>query len=151
MKSTLLAASLLFAACMHPRHVETGGGDDGATAQRSAPQSSHEEGRPAAKARAARRPQRPGAAPLAASPGGLFVPGGVEQIQNALTSRGYLDLDTANAGEIDASTTAAIRKFQSDEGIARTGNPDHETVRRLGLDAERLFRKSSDAKDSKQP
>ena len=45
--------------------------------------------------------------------------------------------------EIDAATSAAIRKFQSDRGIARTGNPDHGTVRRLGLGPDAIFRKSS--------
>lgn len=71
------------------------------------------------------------------------MPGGVEQIQDALASRGYLDKSAAKSGVIDEPTSAALRKFQSDQGIARTGNPDHETVRRLGLDADALFRKSS--------
>ena len=50
------------------------------------------------------------------------------------------------ADEIDGPTSAAVRQFQSDQGIAHTGNPDHETVRRLGLDAEALFRKSTAVK-----
>jgi len=55
----------------------------------------------------------------------------------------------AQLGDIDAETSAAVRKFQSAEGIARTGNPDHETVRRLGLDPDQLFGKSSAVKESK--
>jgi hypothetical protein len=77
------------------------------------------------------------------------VPGGIEQIQNALASRGYIDPGAAKSGAIDEPTSAALRKFQSDEGIARTGNPDHETVRRLGLNAEALFRRSSATKDAR--
>ena len=46
-------------------------------------------------------------------------------------------------GLIDDATASAIRKLQSDQGIARTGFPDHETVRRLGLDPDRLFRRSA--------
>ena len=53
-------------------------------------------------------------------------------------------------GRIDLPTSAAIRRFQEDQGLARTGNPDHETVRRLGIDPDALFRKSSDAKKRAQ-
>jgi peptidoglycan hydrolase-like protein with peptidoglycan-binding domain len=83
---------------------------------------------------------------LSAGPAGLFVPGGVEQVQNALAHKGYLDMSQVKEGDIDAQTSAAVRKFQSDQGIARTGNPDHETLRRLGLDPDKLFRKAEDVK-----
>jgi len=91
-------------------------------------------------------PEMPGRPPLAASPGGLLVPGAVERIQEGLAARGYLDLRAAKRGEIDDATASAIRKVQSDQGIARTGFPDHETVRRLGLDPDRLFRRSANAR-----
>ncbi|MCA1827017.1 MAG: peptidoglycan-binding domain-containing protein [Myxococcales bacterium] len=142
-----LAMVLALAGCFHTTRVEKpdqGGGD-----QQAAQPKKHEGG-PAAQARVARRPQKPGRPPLAAAPGGLFVPGGVDQVQKALASRGYLDMSKAKQGEIDSATSDAIRKFQSDQGIARTGNPDHETVRRLGLDADALFRKSSVAKEKEQ-
>ncbi len=144
-----LIAALLAAGCSHTKHVEEGEGGEGSAQASQSAQPTEKEGGPAAQARAARRPQKPGRPPLAASPGGLFAPGGVEQIQKALASRGYLDLGSAKLGDIDAETSAAVRKFQSDEGIARTGNPDHETVRRLGLDPDQLFRKSSAVKESK--
>jgi peptidoglycan hydrolase-like protein with peptidoglycan-binding domain len=76
------------------------------------------------------------------------LPGAAAQIQKALASRGYLDLSAVKADKIDRLTSAAVRKFQSDQGIAHTGNPDHETVRRLGLDAEALFRKSAAVQDT---
>jgi hypothetical protein len=89
-------------------------------------------------------PEMPGHPPLAASPGGVLVPGAVERIQEGLAARGYLEVRAARRGQIDAVTASAIRKLQSDQGIARTGFPDHESVRRLGLDPNRLFRKSAD-------
>jgi hypothetical protein len=143
MKKLALAAVLLFG-CSHTTNVEKPGDGSG---RESAAQPARKEGGASAQPRAARAPEKPGRPPLAASPGALFVPGGVEQVQKALASRGYLDLGEVEKGKIDAATSAAVRRFQSDEGIARTGNPDHETVRRLGLDADALFRKSSVVKD----
>ena len=136
----LLCAALWLAGCWHATKVEKP--DQGAASEGTA-QPKPSEGGPAAHARAARRPQRPGRPPLAADPAGLFVPGGVEQLQKALASRGYLDAGDVEPDKIDQATSAAIRKFQADQGIARTGSPDHETVRRLGLDPDALFRKSS--------
>ena len=146
MKRALLAAAVVFFGCSHATQVAKS--DDGEKpANGGNAQPSNQEGGAAAKPRAARRPQRPGRPPLAASPGALFAPGGVEKLQKALADRGYLDLDAANKGDIDEATSAALRKFQSDEGIARTGNPDHETIRRLGLDPDSLLRKSSAVKE----
>jgi peptidoglycan hydrolase-like protein with peptidoglycan-binding domain len=140
-KGAILFAALLLSACSHATRVAKP--DEGERSDNDhPPQPTNEEGGAAAEPRAARRPERPGRPPLAASPGGLFVPGGVEKIQKALADRGYLDVDRAKKGEIDEATSAAIRKFQSDQGLARTGNPDHETLRRLGLDPDALFRKS---------
>jgi peptidoglycan hydrolase-like protein with peptidoglycan-binding domain len=142
-----IVLAVAMAACSHATKVEKpdhGGGTSGQGAQPT-----KSEGGAAAQPKVARRPQRPGRPPLAASPSGLLVPGGVEKIQQALAGRGYLDLEEAEAGHIDAATAGAVRKFQTDEGIARTGNPDHETVRRLGLDPDELFRKSEPKQDER--
>ncbi len=139
-----LIAVVALAGCFHATHVEKpdqAGGNGQAPPQQAQPR--QREGGPSAKPRLARRPQKPGRPPLAASPSALFVPGGVEQVQKALEQRGYLDAAQAKSGDIDAATADAVRKFQADQGIARTGNPDHETMRRLGLDPDQLFRKSS--------
>jgi hypothetical protein len=79
--------------------------------------------------------------PLAATPAELLVPGAIEKIQDALAARGHLDR-SARRGHLDVPTAGSIRKFQSDQDLARTGIPDHETVRRLGLDPDALFRKA---------
>ena len=92
-------------------------------------------------------PVEPGHPPLADAPEELFVPGAVDRLQRALAGHGYLELDTAREGRIDPATAVAVRKFQSDQGLARTGVPDHETVRRMGLDPAGLFRKTRSARD----
>jgi hypothetical protein len=79
--------------------------------------------------------------PLATTPAELLVPGAIEKIQDALAARGYLD-PSAKRGHLDVATAGSIRRFQSDQDIARTGIPDHETVRRLGLDPDALFRRA---------
>ncbi len=145
MKKPAAILLLSVAACFHTHSVQKG--DEEAQDTGEARQPARHEGSAAQKPSQARRPEKPGRPPLAASPSGLFVPGAVEQIQKALASKGYLDLSEVKSGDIDATTSAAVRKFQGDQGLARTGNPDHETVRLLGLDAEKLFRKSSTVKD----
>jgi hypothetical protein len=82
--------------------------------------------------------------PLATTPAELLVPGAIEKIQDALAARGYLD-PSAKRGHLDIPTAGSIRRFQSDQDIARTGIPDHETVRRLGLDPDALFRRAPSA------
>ena len=44
-------------------------------------------------------------------------------------NKGYLDLNGVKSGQLDQATSGALRKFQEDVDLARTGNPDHETVR----------------------
>lgn len=60
-------------------------------------------------------------------------------IQEALAERGYLSKDH-QTGELDAETSAALRRFQAAEEVARTGYPDRETVRKLGLSVARVFK-----------
>jgi peptidoglycan hydrolase-like protein with peptidoglycan-binding domain len=103
---------------------------------------------PAPRAQPKPGPVEPGHPPLADAPEAMFVPGAIERIQKALAERGYLDQASARPGRLDSATTAAVRKFQSDQGLARTGVPDRETVRRLGLDPDTLFRKNPDRPDS---
>jgi Domain of Unknown Function (DUF748)/Putative peptidoglycan binding domain len=87
-------------------------------------------------------PVERGHPPLADAPDELFLPGAVERIQEALAARGYLERGAALRGRIDSATMVAIRKLQSDQDLARTGVPDHETLRRLGLDFDALVRRN---------
>ena len=41
------------------------------------------------------------------------------------------------------SIGAALRRFQAAHDLPSTGVPDHETVRRLGLNPDELFRKAT--------
>jgi len=64
-------------------------------------------------------------------------PGSARLIQEALRTKGYL---ATISGELDQETSAALRRFQRDEDLAQTGAPDRETLRKLGVDPQRIFR-----------
>ena len=91
-----------------------------------------------AKPAAERQAAAPGRPQLANSPEGLMLPGGVLLIQQALTKRGYLH--EAESGALDDATSVGLRTFQSDQKLARTGAPDRETLHRLGVSEDKVFR-----------
>lgn len=107
-------------------------------AQKPAPSSPNTKGT-SAKPEAERQAAAPGRPQLASSPEGLMLPGGVLLIQQALTKRGYLH--EADSGALDDETSVGLRNFQSDQKLARTGAPDRETLRRLGVLEDKVFRK----------
>lgn len=72
-----------------------------------------------------------------ASPEALLAPGAVTDIQRALSEDGYLGAH--QPGELDEPTSAAVRRFQEEHGLAATGMPDRETLRRLGIDPEAAY------------
>jgi peptidoglycan hydrolase-like protein with peptidoglycan-binding domain len=82
-------------------------------------------------------PPRRGRPAVPAAPEGLLAPGAVGELQAALADRGYLK--THSKGELDEPTSAAVERFQRDEGLAATGMPDRETLRRLGISAEKAY------------
>ena len=88
------------------------------------------------KLRAAPTGQRPKTTPLAQAPEGLLTPGAEQKIHDKLSAGGFVKEDE------NASTGAALRRFQAAHDLPSTGAPDHETVRRLGLNPDDLFRKS---------
>ena len=53
-----------------------------------------------------------------------------KRLQQRLTARGY-DAGVAD-GVIGAKTEAAIRAYQRSQGLAETGEPSMELLRRLG-------------------
>lgn len=87
----------------------------------------------------ARPPVEEGRPELSVSPEGLMTPEGPRMIQAALTRRGYLPA-AHQTGTLDKETSGALRKFQADEKLAKTGSPDRETVRRLGISLDKVFR-----------
>jgi hypothetical protein len=76
------------------------------------------------------RAKAPKSPPLAASPSELLEPRSQETIARALKAKGVVARDDIR----DDQLGAAIRKFQEGQGLAVTGYPDHETLRRLGVD-----------------
>jgi peptidoglycan hydrolase-like protein with peptidoglycan-binding domain len=98
-----------------------------------APDRSEEKGVPPAEG----RPRVP------ASPEALLAEGAIGRIQRSLAGRGLLGKHVD--GELDPPTSAALRKFQQSEGLAATGFPDRETLRRLGIDPEEAYGRAGDA------
>ena len=105
-----------------------------------------DEGKPAAAAESkaqANKPERapprvpelaskPEDVPVSTSPAGLLLPGADDKIRDKLASAGF----TADG----KSTKDALRRFQRANDLPATGIPDHETVKKLGLDPDQIFR-----------
>ena len=142
MKLAMLSLALLGAGCVggsssndHAKPEEPAPTVD--PAQKPAPSRPNTEGT-SAKPEAERQAAAQGRPQLANSPEGLMVPGGVLLIQQALTTHGYLH--EAESGALDDATSVGLRTFQSDQKLARTGAPDRETLHRLGVPEEKVFR-----------
>lgn len=81
-------------------------------------------------------PRGPGLPPVGTSPQPIFGKKGVKRMQVALRSRGFkAPID----GEFGFETQRALLAFQKKQGLARTGMPDLETTKRLGLDPKILY------------
>jgi hypothetical protein len=110
----------------------------------------HDEPAPprAPRAEAPDRPAEKGVPPgegrprVPASPEALLAEGAVGEIQRALARRGLLGKH--REGELDTPTSAALSRFQEGEGLAATGFPDRETLRRLGMDPEKAYGRAGD-------
>jgi hypothetical protein len=122
--------ALAFVACQTRRVASTGETD------REAPPTAGEE-RSGARART-----DDAGPPVPATPDGLLAPGGARRVQEALVARGHLG--AARSDEIDDATSAALRRLQREEGLAATGFPDRETLRRLGLDPAEVYARHED-------
>jgi hypothetical protein len=81
----------------------------------------------------------PAAIPVSTSAAGQLKEDGAKKIQQRLTALGFLDQDQ-QSGDLDDRTGAALRKFQKSHDLAATGTPDAETVRKLSLDPQQIFR-----------
>jgi hypothetical protein len=90
---------------------------------------------------AERRPvPEKGRPPVVAAPEGLFQPGAVERIERALKERGYLAERRETDDDLEAATSAALRKLQKEKGLTETGAPDAATLHRLGIDPQEVYR-----------
>ena len=89
------------------------------------------------KLRVAPTGDQPKPTPLAQAPEGLLTPGAEQKIHDKLSAGGFMKEDA------NASTGAALRRFQAAHDLPATGVPDHETVRRLGLNPDDLYRKAA--------
>lgn len=75
-------------------------------------------------------PTDPGHPELAGSPAQLMAPGSSDAIAQALRKRGFLAADDSSSKGLEK----ALRGFQDSQGLAATGFPDHETLKKLGID-----------------
>jgi Putative peptidoglycan binding domain len=77
------------------------------------------------------------ATPVATAPAGLLVPGAADKIRERLVAGGFLPRDAKSS---DAAMREGLKRFQRAKDLPATGVPDHETVKRLGLDPDQTFR-----------
>lgn len=122
----------------HGRGGEKAG--DGQPSTSAAPP--RHEGQPSGSAAPPRdkgQPAEHGRPPLPATPSSLVTSGAARQLKEELRNRGYLKAQSSGP-ELDAATSDALRRFQQEEGLAATGFPDRETLRRLNVDAKSAYR-----------
>ncbi len=150
MKKMILAAALVTVGCIHTKQKEEATDE---TPKQEEKREKQEARSPGAKAEPktpeeqkaqkdkadTRPPAEEGRPELSTSADALMNPAGPRLIQDALSQRGYLAADH-QTGKLDPETSAALRKFQGDQEGARTGYPDRETVRKLGLSIEKVFK-----------
>ena len=70
----------------------------------------------------------------------MLAPGADDEIRDKLVARGFLGAD---AKPSHGTTREGIRRFQQAQDLPDTGIPDQETVKRLGLDPDKVFRKAT--------
>jgi peptidoglycan hydrolase-like protein with peptidoglycan-binding domain len=133
----------LASACAQVRRVGEGRSDDQqeAGAREEKPETASEEKEPAAAHEAPRdkgQPAQKGRPPLPATPSSLVTASAARQLKEELQSRGFLTKPSPGP-DLDATTSDAVRRFQQKEGLAATGFPDQETLRRLNIDAANAY------------
>jgi len=71
-------------------------------------------------------------------PEDLLNAGAVQRVQDALAQQGLGGKFTR--GELDAATSASLRRLQEKHDLAQTGLPDRATLKALGLDPDDVYR-----------
>ena len=126
--------ALALVGCAHAKTTET---TEPAVPEVAEKPSSTERAPRRGKLRVAPTDEQPKGTPLAQAPDGLLTPGAEQKIHDKLSAGGFMKDDAST------STGAALRRFQAAHDLPSTGVPDHETVRRLGLNPDDLFRKAT--------
>ncbi|HEY7372565.1 MAG TPA: peptidoglycan-binding domain-containing protein [Polyangia bacterium] len=137
----VVLATALLAACAHTKTTDQGaastqqdGGGQEATEAKAAKAT-----KPAPAGAGSRAGEERAGVPLATAPEGLLAPGAEKKIRERLAADGFLARDA----DSDAATREGLRRFQRAKDLPATGVADQETVRRLGLDPDEIFRKAS--------
>jgi hypothetical protein len=76
------------------------------------------------------------AVPIATAPEGLLKPGAEDEIRDKLVAGGFMERDSGGVH-------GGLLRFQRENDLPATGDPDEATLRKLGLDPGKLRRKSS--------
>jgi hypothetical protein len=133
----LVVAFALAAGCAHTKTTDEGTASKGEEDQKNEQQAEQAKPRPSQPRKAA--PARdPDAVPVATAPEALLAPGADHEIRQRLVAGGFLARDAS-----DAATREGIRRFQRAQDLPATGVPDAETVKRLGLDPDKTFRRGT--------
>ena len=82
-------------------------------------------------------PTEPGPGFAVQAPEDLLRPGAVHSIDQALMEKGYLSPNSRQT--LDPPTRDALARFQRDNGLAATGFPDAETLRKLGFSPDKIY------------
>jgi hypothetical protein len=117
--AVVLGLALAGAACGHAHTTDSGAAKEPA-AEEPAPQHHHQAG-------ATKR--EPSETPVAGSADALLKSGAEEKIREKL-----------HAG--DEPLSKALKQFQRDHDLPVTGQPDHETVSKLGLKPDDIFQRA---------
>jgi hypothetical protein len=159
MSGTRIAlAALLLAACGHTtttgtpqaarpeerRAASSSSSSASSGSSSSGSGSSSKEARPAAK-----RAHGTADTPVPRTPAAALEPGQLRNIQKKLSERHLLAGDH-HSESIDQPTESALRRLQHEEKLPETGLPDHETVRKLGLDPDKVFTKRDAPSEQKR-
>jgi hypothetical protein len=134
-------AALLLLAAAGCRHARTTDRETASPSSPPAPATKKAE-RAHTGERAKPRADEPSAIPVASSAAALLEPGAEKKIRDKLDAAGFLK---ESPGEPRGALDAALRRFQGAHDLPATGQPDVETVRKLGLDPDDIFRRAANA------
>ena len=134
----LAIAIALAGGCAHTKVTDDGTSKEAKQeqAKESKPRAAPEE-RAHAKQASELHPGNRDAVPVATTPGALLVPGAEDKIRERLVAGGFLARDAKSS---DAAMREGLKQFQRAKDLPATGVPDHETIKRLGLDPDQTFR-----------